>query len=163
MSLCVLLTIANAVSHRRRTWFARNPCPFRWNRTPWPPTSCARLPRQCLGWLGLSSHKAIPGCRVYPRGPEIAWASLFVRPSGLATLRQLLSENSFATYCGLHVTPVAKAQQSLPVACPPAPGPRGSTGGNQERTSRLTQVLLSLDIELCLRRHLHHHGPHLRY
>jgi len=40
MSLCALLTIANAESHRRRTGYARNPCSFRWNRTPWLPTSC---------------------------------------------------------------------------------------------------------------------------
>jgi len=25
--------------------YVRNPCSFRWSRTPWPPTSCARLPR----------------------------------------------------------------------------------------------------------------------
>jgi len=36
-----------------KLWSACNPCPFRWDRTPWPPTSCARIPRYFLRWLDL--------------------------------------------------------------------------------------------------------------
>jgi len=51
MSLDALLTIANALPSRRCARYAHYPWCFRCIRTPWPPTSSARFPRQGFGWL----------------------------------------------------------------------------------------------------------------
>jgi hypothetical protein len=84
---------------------AHNPCPFRWDRTPWPPSTCARLPRWILGWLDLYEEG-------YPL-PVFAFDLSVLRARGprcssriqAETLNGRIGESSFAAYCGMHVTP----------------------------------------------------------
>jgi len=116
MGLCTLLTIANAVLHRRRARFARNPCSFRWSRTPWPPTSCARIPWRNFRWLDLSEEDTpLPVFALNLSVPELAQASLLI-PRLAGDSRRHLGESSLAACCGVHATPVGKARQRLPAA-----------------------------------------------
>lgn len=68
----VLLTIANALSSRRWTRSVHNPCPFRWNRTPWSPTSNTRPLRSLTRWQYLLNaiNLVLPTTALSPHGPE---------------------------------------------------------------------------------------------
>jgi len=141
MSLCALLTIANAVSHRRRTWYARNPCPFRWNRTPWPPTSCARIPRRWFRWLDLCEEQsplpifAFDLSVLSSYGPH---CSTFTR---VCTRRgHLNGESSFAAYCGLHATPDYCGKSEPPDRLPACIGTPWFVDVYQVRTSRFIPI-----------------------
>jgi len=105
MSLCGLLTIANAMSHWRRTRYARNPCPFRWNRTPWPPTSRARLPRRCVRWLDLCEEQSPLPIFAFDLTVLNSYGPHCSSSGGLAPYQGILGESSLAACCGLHATP----------------------------------------------------------
>jgi len=84
--------------------YARNPCSFRWSRTPWPPTSCARLPRQENRWLNLYEEQSpLPVFAFNLSVLNFAQASLFIRQRDGP--EPALGENSIATSFGLHATP----------------------------------------------------------
>jgi hypothetical protein len=105
MSLCDSLTIANAVSHRRRTRSVRNPCSFRWNRTPWAPSSSPRLPRRYFRWLGLCKGQSpLPAFAfnltvLSPRGPH---CSSLVQACGPA---KAFRREQSRHVLGMHATP----------------------------------------------------------
>lgn len=121
-----MLTIANALLHGRRTGYVRNPCSFRWNRTPWPPTSCARFPRRNFRWLYLSEGDTpLPVVAFKPFGPELAQASLLVLSLAGAWDRHL-GESSLAACCGLHATPDYYGKSVPPDRLQPASGPHGT-------------------------------------
>jgi len=118
MSLCVSLTIAIVLTHGRRTGSVRNPCPFRWGRTPWPPTSSARLPRRYFRRLDLCGKQsslpifAFDLSALNSRRPHCS-----SRIQAFA-LSEHLGESSLAACYGMHATPDFLASQSLPTARP---------------------------------------------
>lgn len=99
MSHNVLLTIADALSSRRWTRSAHNPCSFRWNRTPWSPTSNTRPLRSLNRWQRLLNkiNLVLPTSVLSPHGPErrVGHTAHPVGESKFPTWH--LNESSFAT------------------------------------------------------------------
>jgi len=140
MSLCDLLTIAYATSQRRWTRYVRNPCPFRWNRTPWPPTSCARFPRRSFRWLDLCEEQsplpifAFNLSVLSSRGPH---CSSLVRA---CTLPRRVGESSLAASYGLHATPDYYGKSEPPDRLPSCIGTPWIIRRDQIRTNRFTRT-----------------------
>jgi len=100
----------------------RNPCSFRWSRTPWPPTSCARLPRQVFRWLNL--YKGQSPLLVFAFDLSV----LNLRRPLCSSIDGRVRDGIWARtvsprplVCTLPLTTMAS--QCLPIAYPPASGP----------------------------------------
>jgi len=121
VSLDVLLTIANALTPWRVPGICTQPCCFRCNRTPWPPSSCARLPRQDFRLPEPFTAKiADSGKANSPHGPESAWASLLIRRTGKPGSGQC--ESSIAMRCGMRIHPIRMAWIAPPDRLPSCAG-----------------------------------------
>jgi hypothetical protein len=59
-----------------------NPCPFRWNRTPWQPTSKPGSHGECQDARSLRGASPSPDLRISSCDPEPTWASLLLPRQG---------------------------------------------------------------------------------
>jgi len=121
VGLDVLLTIADVLPSGRCTRYAHNPCCFRRNRTPWPPSSSTRLPRQISGCSTFHREISNPGFCISSRDPELEWASLPLHPSGQA-VKVAFKREQFRYVPGLHVTPVYFGKTVPPSRLPSCTG-----------------------------------------